>query len=200
MSSIAPSAVSIQTSPQSVPSTPSWFGEITIIAHYLTQLGLLDSIVQQVRFARRRFSHYETIDFLVVLMGYALSGEVTLEMFYDRLGPFASAFMALFGRRRLHPAPMRTTEFAPAQAVSLPQPICEQPTPVTYGPHCGHEPGRWADLQEMPSSHNPMGPCAAQLRTPSMHKNGVLNVMGACASSMLLVWAIVGSVTSENTV
>jgi hypothetical protein len=106
MSSIAPSAVSIQTSPQSVPSTPSWFGEVAIIAHYLTHLGLLDAIAQQVRFARHRFGHYDTIDFVAVLVGYNLSGEATLETFYDRLWPFATAFMALFGRNRL---PHRST-------------------------------------------------------------------------------------------
>lgn len=106
MSSIAPSAVSIQTSPQSIPSTPQWFGEVTLIAHYLTHLGLLDATAQQVRFARRRFSHYDTVDFLVVLIGYALSGEATLETFYDRLEPFATAFMAVFGRNHL---PHRST-------------------------------------------------------------------------------------------
>jgi hypothetical protein len=33
MTSIADSTVTIQTSSQSVPSTPSWFGQVTIIAH-----------------------------------------------------------------------------------------------------------------------------------------------------------------------
>jgi hypothetical protein len=37
---------------------------------------------------------------------YAISGERTLEAFYQRLHPFASAFMALFGRERL---PARST-------------------------------------------------------------------------------------------
>ncbi len=106
MSSIASSAVSIQTSPQSVPSTPSWFVEVAIIVHHLTGLGLLDAIAQQVRFARHRFGRYETIDFVAVLIGYALSGEATLETFYDRLRPFAPAFMALFERNRL---PHRST-------------------------------------------------------------------------------------------
>lgn len=101
MSSIAPSAVSIQTSPQSVPSIPSWFGEVAIIAHYLTRLGLLEALAKRVRFARRRFGHYDVIDFIAVLIGYALSGEATLETFYDRLCPFATEFMALFGRHRL---------------------------------------------------------------------------------------------------
>jgi hypothetical protein len=43
-----------------------------------------------VRFARRRFGRYEVIDFLAILFGYAISGERTLEVFYERLQPFAS--------------------------------------------------------------------------------------------------------------
>jgi hypothetical protein len=54
-----------------------------------------------VRFARRRFGHYEVIDFLAVLFGYAISGERTLEAFYERLQPFAVPFMALFERDQL---------------------------------------------------------------------------------------------------
>jgi hypothetical protein len=34
------------------------------------------------------------IDFLAVLFGYAISGERTLEVFYQRLQPFAVPFMA----------------------------------------------------------------------------------------------------------
>jgi hypothetical protein len=41
-----------------------------------------------------------------VLLGYAVSSERTLEGFYQRLVPWASAFMALFGRDRL---PARST-------------------------------------------------------------------------------------------
>jgi hypothetical protein len=41
------------------------------------------------------------IDFAVVLLGYALSSERTLETFYERLHLFAAPFMALFGRERL---------------------------------------------------------------------------------------------------
>src|SRR5947209_19691365 len=100
MSSIAPSVVSIQTSPQSVPSTPSWFGEVAIIAHYLTQLGLLEALAQQVRFARRRFGHYDVIDVIAVLIGYALSGEATRETFYHRLEALATELMALLGSNR----------------------------------------------------------------------------------------------------
>jgi hypothetical protein len=61
---------------------------------------------EQVRLARRRFGRYEVIDFVAVLFGYAISGERTLEAFYQGLLPWASAFMALFGRDRL---PARST-------------------------------------------------------------------------------------------
>jgi hypothetical protein len=106
MSSIADSSVTIQTSSQSVPATPSWFAEVSLIAHYLHHQGVLARIEQRVRFARRRFGHYDLIDFVAVLLGYAISGECTLETFYERVQPFAKTFMALFGRDRL---PARST-------------------------------------------------------------------------------------------
>jgi len=67
---------------------------------------VLAAIEEQVRFARRRFGRYEVIDFVAVLFGYATSGERTLEAFYQRLQPWASSLMALFGRDRL---PARST-------------------------------------------------------------------------------------------
>src|SRR5437764_814464 len=106
MTSIADSSVIIQTSAESVPATPSWFGEVALIIPYLRKQGVLAAISAQVRLARRRFGRYEVIDFLAVLFGYAISGERTLEAFYERLQPWASAFMALFGRDRL---PARAT-------------------------------------------------------------------------------------------
>ena len=124
MSSIANSPVSIQTSSQSLPSTPCWFGEVSVIAHYLKRQGLLLAIEEQVRFARRRFGHYELIDFVAVLLGYAISGEQSLATFYERVQPFATPFMALFGRERL---PHRSTlsrflaalDQAPVEALRL---------------------------------------------------------------------------------
>jgi hypothetical protein len=76
-------------------------GEITIVVHYLTSLGLLEKIEKRVRLARARFGIYDTIDFVVVLIGYSLSGEPTLKTFYEHLLPFATPFMALFGRDHL---------------------------------------------------------------------------------------------------
>ncbi len=106
MTSIADGSVIIQTSAASVPSTPSWFGEVVLMAAHLRKHGVLTKISEGVRFARRRFGRYDVIDFLAVLFGYAISGEHTLEAFYERLQPFAVPFMALFGRDRL---PARST-------------------------------------------------------------------------------------------
>src|SRR6266566_3419913 len=82
------------------------FEEMSLIAHYLRHQGVFALIEERVRFARRRFGRYELIDFVAVLLGYAISGERTLETFYERLQPFANTFMALFGRDRL---PARST-------------------------------------------------------------------------------------------
>jgi hypothetical protein len=100
------SSVKIQCSPESVPSTPSWFGEVAVVAQVLTQTGLLQRLQKEVRFARAHFGMYEVIDFLALLIGYTLSGEPTLLAFFERLTPFADAFMALFGRKNL---PHRST-------------------------------------------------------------------------------------------
>jgi hypothetical protein len=94
-------SIEIQTSPISVPALPEWFGEVSLVAYYLTHLGVLDALSQRVRFARGRMGTYDVLDFVAVLLGYALSGERTLQAFYERLQPFATPFMALFGRAQL---------------------------------------------------------------------------------------------------
>jgi hypothetical protein len=101
MTSIADGSVWIQTSSASVLAPPSWFGEIVLLTAHLRKHDVLTKITEQVRFARRRFGHYDVIDFLAVLFGYAISGEHTLEEFYQHLQPFATVFMALFERDQL---------------------------------------------------------------------------------------------------
>ena len=70
-------SVTIQITPESAPSTPSWMGEVAAVAQVLSHVGILKAIQERVRFARARFGHYDVIDFVVVLIGYALSGEPT---------------------------------------------------------------------------------------------------------------------------
>lgn len=101
MTSIVDSSVQIHTTASLAPCPPPWFGEVVLVITHLKKQGVLSKLCEQVRFARRRFGRYELIDFFAVLFGYAISGERTLEEFYERLQPFAVPFMALFERDRL---------------------------------------------------------------------------------------------------
>lgn len=96
---IANPCVEIQTSEAPRPAVPPWLAEVTIIVQYLATKGLLDAFAHKVRLIRGRFGRYEPIDFLALLLGYAISGERTREAFCARVAPFGSVFMALFGRR-----------------------------------------------------------------------------------------------------
>ncbi len=101
MTSIADGAVCIQTAAESALATPSWFGEAVLLTAHLRKHGVFHQLQEQVRCARRRFGRYDVIDFLAVLFGYAVSGERTLQEYYERLWPFAIPFVALFGRDQL---------------------------------------------------------------------------------------------------
>ncbi len=93
--------IEVQTTSENRFSVPAWFAEVVIIARYLEKKGLLEAFVHQVRLVRGRFGTYEPIDFLALLIGYAISGEQTPASFFERVEPFEAAFMALFGRRCL---------------------------------------------------------------------------------------------------
>ncbi len=95
MTSIADSSVSIQTSAELAPCPPPWFGEVVLLIAHLKTQGVLAKLCERVQFARRRFGLYEVIDVVAVLFGYAISGERTLQVFYETLLPWAEPFMAL---------------------------------------------------------------------------------------------------------
>jgi hypothetical protein len=97
----------IQTSSQSVPSTPSWFGEVVLVAHHLKRQSVLAAIEERVRFARRRGCRTTMLSTLSLYSSaMRRDGERTLKAFYERVHPFAIPFMALFEREHL---PHRST-------------------------------------------------------------------------------------------
>src|SRR5438270_11804584 len=51
-------SVHVQIAPTSVPSTPSWLGEVAVLAHVFSQLGLQKAIEERVGFARARMGNY----------------------------------------------------------------------------------------------------------------------------------------------
>lgn len=56
-------SVTIQITPTSLPSIPTFLGEVTAFAQVLTHTGVLKTIQEQVRFARARFDTYESFRF-----------------------------------------------------------------------------------------------------------------------------------------
>ena len=66
MSSIADGSVQLQTSSDVQFATPSWLGEVALVASHLQKQGLLTKVSERVRFARRRFGRYDVLDFLAV--------------------------------------------------------------------------------------------------------------------------------------
>src|SRR5260221_12100837 len=96
---ISTPCIEVQTTSENRFSVPAWFAEVVIIAGYLEKKGLLKALAQQAYLLRGHFGMYESLDFLVLLIGYAISGERTLADFFERLAPFGTAFMALFGRK-----------------------------------------------------------------------------------------------------
>jgi hypothetical protein len=98
---IPDSCIEVHTSPLDRPSVPAWFAEVVIVARHLAKKEVLDAFSHQIRLVRGRFGNYEPIDFLALLIGYAVSGERTLSDFFERVTPFGAAFMALFGRASL---------------------------------------------------------------------------------------------------
>src|SRR2546421_11631827 len=98
---ISNECIEVQTSPLDRASVPAWFAEVVMIARHLASKGLFEAFAQQVHLVRGRFGTYESIDFLALLIGYAISGERRLPDFFERGEPFEAAFMALFGRRCL---------------------------------------------------------------------------------------------------
>ena len=68
------SPIRFQVDPTSAPSLPSWMEEVAAVAHILMQTGIISALEEHVRFARARFGTYDTIDFMIVLLSYAISG------------------------------------------------------------------------------------------------------------------------------
>jgi hypothetical protein len=94
-------SVTFQVDPGTAPSPPPWLEEVAAFAHILAQVGIISAIEKHVQFARARFGIYDTLDFVLVLFSYALSGEPTIKSFYEHLAPFTQEYLILFHRQRL---------------------------------------------------------------------------------------------------
>ncbi len=83
--------VQIETTAETGRSVANWFGESPRLAQPWNQQGIPPARQDQVRVGRRRFGTDEVIDFVVMLVGYASSGERTLKTYSERVEPFKTA-------------------------------------------------------------------------------------------------------------
>src|SRR5215467_7953016 len=94
--------IEVQTTSEKRFSVPAWFRSrrhhCLLPGEERANFRLCASLV---RLVRGHLGRYDPIDFLALLIGYAISGERTLADFFERLAPFGPAFMALFGRKSL---------------------------------------------------------------------------------------------------
>src|SRR2546428_2279289 len=93
MTSIADGSVIIQTTSRSVPSPPSWFGEVALIVEHLRKQGVLSAIGERVRFARRRFGSYEVIDFVAGFFRVSALWGRTTENLFSCVAPSTYLFL-----------------------------------------------------------------------------------------------------------
>ena len=79
---------------------PEWFGEAVLCGKYWLDSGLVGYLEEEVRVERGRMGRYEVMDFVLLLMGYAISGERTIADFYRALSPVKDVLMSQWGRER----------------------------------------------------------------------------------------------------
>jgi len=92
------SGVEIEGVEEERPRVPGWFGEAVLLGQYWLESGLVGYLEEEVRVVRGRMGRYEVVDFVLLLLSYAVSGEKTLRDFYKALAPVREVLMGVWGR------------------------------------------------------------------------------------------------------
>lgn len=95
------SRVIISVSSENKERHPSWFSEVALFLEAWKQSGLVSKLQEEVRVGRGRMGDYDTCDYALLLLSYAVSHEATLETFYTNLDPIKEVLAALWQRQTL---------------------------------------------------------------------------------------------------
>jgi hypothetical protein len=79
---------------------PPWTTEALLVARALWARWALLPLVEQVRVERGRAGTYSVVDFVLVLLTYALSGASNLKAFYAEAAPITGVLSAAWQRDR----------------------------------------------------------------------------------------------------
>jgi hypothetical protein len=83
------------------PTVPPWLTEAVLVLRAWWTRWLPLPLVTRVRVERGRAGTFEVIDFVLVLLAYAVSGAATLRAFYEQARPAAPALMGSWQRHAL---------------------------------------------------------------------------------------------------
>lgn len=103
--------VSVYTSTQSQRMPPPWLSEAVMLLQLARDSALLGKVQQRVRVPRGRIGTFEVCDFVLVLLVYAVSGELTLLALYAAMAPSVALLGVLV--RRAHRRSGRSRRRAP---------------------------------------------------------------------------------------
>ncbi len=94
------SGVELEASEEERLRVPSWIGEAVLFGKYWLESGLVGYLEEEVRVVRGRMGRYEVVDYVLLLISYAISGERTLAAFFKALAPVKEVLMGVWGRSR----------------------------------------------------------------------------------------------------
>jgi hypothetical protein len=92
--------VALEAGTESVQRIPEWFSEAVLSGKYWLDSGLVGYLEEEMRVVRGRMEQYEVMDFMLLLISYALSGERTVADFYRSLSRVKEALMSQWGREK----------------------------------------------------------------------------------------------------
>lgn len=81
----ARTGIAVEAGKESVLRIPAWLGEAVLLGKYWLDSGLVGYLEKEVRVVRGRMGRYEVMDFVLLLISYAISGERTIAEYYQAL-------------------------------------------------------------------------------------------------------------------
>ena len=91
----------IETTPESAASPPAWFAHAAVVLRAVRVCALGAALGERMRVARKRAGAYVALDYILLLLTFALSDEPHLKALFDHLAPLATALPALWDRTAL---------------------------------------------------------------------------------------------------
>lgn len=95
------STTEIETTPERAPTPPPWFADALVVLRAVRVRALWPTLVERMRVERGRAGVYVAVDYLLVLLTFAVSDAPHLKALFAQLPPIASTLAAVWDRATL---------------------------------------------------------------------------------------------------